>query len=799
MANKKFSEFELKTTTSNVSHIVGYNGAENVRITPANFLDTTGGPYLPLAGGTMTGALVVDAQGTFNDILTAGLGLAITGGAVGSAKLVLASNNAVYLRGSSAGLILQNSDGTNSLTVDTNSVFSGSLGLAGVTPSEKLDTPNMVIGGPTITGNTRASALYVDNLGGNSRFFSCGADASSNGSYSFRTGTSAALGTTLLTVTPTESTFAGNIFQTGTNVIKNITGNLFLDSATGYNLMFRPGGNEAMRLDAAGNLGIGLTNQTIKLSVLATTTAIASFDTTETTGGYTAYYNSGSVKGFVGYGATLFNSPSLDNNNFGLRSQGGMPFAIGGETVMYISSAKNVGIGTSNPSLKLHTVGVAGFPQSSGATQVGAMRLQTGASTVSMDMGVNSGNGSWIQTNNANDLSLTYPLSLNPNGGNVGIGTTTPTIGRLEIGGTSPTLAINSSSNTEPTLFLLRNGGLNGIALLKVLDGGDLKFDTGANGAAQSEKMRLDASGKLLVGTQSGNTFDMAVIKGTNTVANDFTLTGANTSQVRINFGDTDSSQQGEIGYDNSTDSMRIVTAGAERMRLDANGNLGLGTSPTNYSGYTTLTLGNDSGTGSIFDLEYQTTRTLSIYADSIGGHLNVFPAKPLIFYTTASEKMRLDASGNLLIGTTSTTVGGIGPHKVIIDATSQNLGIITASGNHQCVRFANGTTAVGSINLTTTSTSYGTSSDYRLKEDLQDFKGLDLVSKISVYDYKWKSSNDRSYGVMAHQLQEVLPQAVTGDKDAKEMQSVDYSKIVPLLVKSIQELKAEIELLKNK
>ena len=55
MANKKFSEFELKTTTSNVSHIVGYNGAENVRITPANFISGTDGPYLPLAGGIMTG------------------------------------------------------------------------------------------------------------------------------------------------------------------------------------------------------------------------------------------------------------------------------------------------------------------------------------------------------------------------------------------------------------------------------------------------------------------------------------------------------------------------------------------------------------------------------------------------------------------------------------------------------------------------------------------------------------------------------------------------------------------------
>ena len=105
----------------------------------------------------------------------------------------------------------------------------------------------------------------------------------------------------------------------------------------------------------------------------------------------------------------------------------------------------------------------------------------------------------------------------------------------------------------------------------------------------------------------------------------------------------------------------------------------------------------------------------------------------------------------------------------------------------------------VGRITTTATATGYATSSDYRLKEDLQDFKGLEMVSKILVYDFKWKIDKNRSYGVMAHELQEVLPQAVVGEKDAKEMQQVDYSKIVPLLVKSIQELKAEIELLKSK
>jgi hypothetical protein len=108
-------------------------------------------------------------------------------------------------------------------------------------------------------------------------------------------------------------------------------------------------------------------------------------------------------------------------------------------------------------------------------------------------------------------------------------------------------------------------------------------------------------------------------------------------------------------------------------------------------------------------------------------------------------------------------------------------------------------TTQVGSITQNGTNTAYNVSSDYRLKKDLQDFAGLDMVSKIPVYDFKWKTDESRSYGVMAHELQEVLPQAVTGEKDAEKMQQVDYSKIVPLLVKSIQELKAEIEILKNK
>jgi hypothetical protein len=112
---------------------------------------------------------------------------------------------------------------------------------------------------------------------------------------------------------------------------------------------------------------------------------------------------------------------------------------------------------------------------------------------------------------------------------------------------------------------------------------------------------------------------------------------------------------------------------------------------------------------------------------------------------------------------------------------------------------FSNGGNVVGSVSSNTTNTQFNTSSDYRLKEDLKEVKGLERVSAIKVYDFKWKSCDERMDGVLAHELVEVLPYAVHGEKDGEETQGVDYSKIVPILVKSIQELEARVKELENK
>jgi hypothetical protein len=164
------------------------------------------------------------------------------------------------------------------------------------------------------------------------------------------------------------------------------------------------------------------------------------------------------------------------------------------------------------------------------------------------------------------------------------------------------------------------------------------------------------------------------------------------------------------------------------------------------------------------------------------------------------TEGMRTTSDGILLIGTTTTSIfGSSGANKGSM-LSSGNINLKGAStGLVYLMGFFNPNGVVGSISTTGSVTSYNTSSDYRLKQDLKEYNGLELVSKIKTYDYEWKSDKTRAFGVMAHELAEVLPYAVQGEKDAEMMQSVDYSKIVPILVKAVQEQQAQIEELKAK
>lgn len=94
--------------------------------------------------------------------------------------------------------------------------------------------------------------------------------------------------------------------------------------------------------------------------------------------------------------------------------------------------------------------------------------------------------------------------------------------------------------------------------------------------------------------------------------------------------------------------------------------------------------------------------------------------------------------------------------------------------------------------------------SDYRLKESPRQFSGLDILNRLKVYDFAWKGTGQREFGVMAHELQEELPYLVTGQKDEVDaqghpvIQRVNYAKLVPVLLQAIQEQQKMIDELRK-
>jgi hypothetical protein len=174
-----------------------------------------------------------------------------------------------------------------------------------------------------------------------------------------------------------------------------------------------------------------------------------------------------------------------------------------------------------------------------------------------------------------------------------------------------------------------------------------------------------------------------------------------------------------------------------------------------------------------------------------------------LALQTGGSERARIDSSGNFMVGTTSSTVASKNA-KVTAYQTSSAPAItsyVNATTDSNQIIFVNPNGEVGAINTNGTTTSYGTSSDYRLKYDVQPMlSGLSTIAALKPSTYKWNADNSYGEGFIAHELQAVIPQAVTGEKDAMnddgsiKSQSVDYSKIVVHLVAAIQELKADFD-----
>jgi hypothetical protein len=190
---------------------------------------------------------------------------------------------------------------------------------------------------------------------------------------------------------------------------------------------------------------------------------------------------------------------------------------------------------------------------------------------------------------------------------------------------------------------------------------------------------------------------------------------------------------------------------------------------------------------------------------------LNVGDDKFHIANASNSELFTIQQNGSVGIGTTTPFGLASSLLAIVGSGTTYNLLNIqdTVNQNNAAfIQFINSAgSGIGGITRvgTTNAVLYSTTSDYRLKEDLQEIKGLEVLSAIKVYNYKWKDHESRMDGVLAHELAEVLPYAVYGKKDEidqngnDKMQGVDYGKIVPIIVKAIQEQQEIINYLKQK
>jgi hypothetical protein len=172
---------------------------------------------------------------------------------------------------------------------------------------------------------------------------------------------------------------------------------------------------------------------------------------------------------------------------------------------------------------------------------------------------------------------------------------------------------------------------------------------------------------------------------------------------------------------------------------------------------------------------------------------------------------MTLDASGNLLVGTTSQIFSG----KFCVVGTSATNGIIVQDGgasNYNIRGYNSSGTATFNVlyngNVTNTNNSYGAISDVKLKENIVDATPkLDKLMQVRVRNYNLKGNCEqhKQLGVIAQELEAVFPAMVeeTLDKDTEgndlgtTTKSVKYSVFVPMLIKAIQELKAEVDSLK--
>ena len=408
-----------------------------------------------------------------------------------------------------------------------------------------------------------------------------------------------------------------------------------------------------------------------------------------------------------------------------------------------------------------------------------------------------------ISTNGTQRINIEADGDINIDSGGVFYDATN---NRLAIGTTSPSRTAHIHAASDCRLKLTNNTTGSGIYDgFEITDVGSIiqwevdpiRFYTN-NGSSVDERMRIDSSGRLLVGTSTARTnfFNTTTIGA-----------GIQAEGTQFNEG----SLIAAIRNTNDVTSVPVFLLAKSRGSTVGSNTI---VQANDHLGYLSFQ-GSDGG-------QFVEAAQIKGEVDGTPG-ANDMPGR-LVFSTCAdgasspTERMRIDNAGNIRVNATqnfpgdSNTGTGIFLERAADGGTvfssrgSGRSGHFNRNGDGELIRFCRSGTDVGSIDVTTTSTAYNTSSDYRLKENVIDITdGITRVKQLAPKRFNFIADADTTVdGFLAHEAQTVVPEAVTGthnevDDDGDPVyQGIDQSKLVPLLTAALQEAIAKIETLET-
>ena len=798
------ARFDTRLGTKTTDNLT--EGSSNLYMTTERVQDIAGGM---VTGNTETGITVTydDTDGTLDFVVGT-----LNQDTTGNAATATALETARTIGGTSfdgtgnidlAGVNTTGNQDTSGNAATATALATGrTIGMTGdvVWTSASFDGSGNVTGTATIQANsvalgTDTTGDYVGTITGGTGITSTGATSGEGVAHSLSVDAAQPNITSVGTLTTLDVTSSAsdavflrssqstttNVYITNTNATTGNTANLYFAPANNVSgalissiaiedfsssanrtadLAFstRKDGTmaERMRIDSSGNVGIGTTSPSHKLQVNDnsagnTTYAIVSDNNgaSGTTVAGLGFANGGSLKSSI--------TAAVFGNDF-------MTFNVGGSGTterMRIDSSGRLGIGTTSPNGKLtiSNGGAGGFEFTPDTT---AFSVANSNYLASYDRSASAYRDIVFDLGGAESQSVRFKA-----GGNVGIGTSSP----------AKTLEVNAGTNTEMRIGTTTNGSLQ---LGHFGNGTFIGTDSGTPSAADlvrlgtggAERMRIDSSGNVGIGTSSPSFGSGSGLEIERAGIATIRLQNSNSKSVEI-------TQDSDFTIESKNSGSNIL--------LMPTSNVGIGTtSPSQKLDVDSGHIAVDAGYGLVWSGDAD--RIITPEDNSVGGLFKVASAAATRFMRGSSESMRIDSSGNLLVGTTNTSAGIGNTDQGHVISGNNNYASHSRNGNVPL--FLNRNTShgdilsfryvgneVGSVSVTNTATAFNTSSDARLKDVTGEARGLEVINELNPVAYNWKADGKADEGLIAQEVLDVVPNAVSGSEE--DMYQMDYSKLV--------------------